>query len=59
MKKLLLVLMVVVMASFLFVGCFGVPDDGTDGDGDGDGDVVVEATMTFVRSIPIPPAKLL
>jgi len=45
MKKLLLVLMVVAMASFLFVGCFGVPDDGTDGDGDGD--VIVEATMTF------------
>jgi len=45
MKKLLLVLMVVAMASFLLVGCFGVPDDGTDGDGDGD--VAVEATMTW------------
>jgi len=47
MKKLLLVLLVVALASFLLVGCFGVPDDGTDGDGDGDGDVEVEVTMTF------------
>lgn len=37
MKKLLLVLMVVAMASFLFVGCLpGVVDNGDD---DGDGDV--------------------
>ena len=41
MKKLLLVLLVVVLASFLLVGCFpGISDDG-DGDGDGDGEVAV------------------
>jgi len=46
MKKLLLVLMVVAMASFLFAGCLpGVVDDG-DGDGDGDG-TVVPVTMTI------------
>ena len=44
MKKLLLVLMVVAMASFLLVGCLPVtPDDGDDGD---DGDGVVEVAMT-------------
>jgi hypothetical protein len=48
MKKLLLVLMVVAMASFLFVGCLpGIVDDG-DGNGDGDGDdVVVPVAMTI------------
>ena len=37
MKKLLLVLLVVALASFLLTGCFGVPDDGTEGEGEGDG----------------------
>ena len=46
MKKLLLVLMVVAMASLLFAGCLpGIVDDG-DGDGDGDG-AVVPVTMTI------------
>ena len=47
MKKLLLVLMIVAMASFLFVGCLGdgIIDNG-DGDDDGD-DVVVPVTMTI------------
>jgi len=44
MKKLLLVLVVVAMASFLLVGCLPATD--TDGD-DGDGGGVVEATITF------------
>jgi len=44
MKKLLLVLMVVAMASFLLVGCLpGTTPDNGDGDGDGDG--VVEITL--------------
>ena len=45
MKKLLLVLMVVAMASFLLVGCLGngIIDDG---DGDGDG-AVVPVTMVI------------
>jgi hypothetical protein len=46
MKKLLLVLMVVAMASFLFVGCLGtgiIDDDGDDGDDDG----LVEVAITF------------
>ena len=48
MKKLLLVLVVVAMASFLFVGCLpGIVDDGDD-DGDDDG-VVVPAAMTFAK----------
>ena len=49
MKKLLLVLMVVAMASFLFVGCLGdgIIDNGDD-DVDDDDDVV-EATMTFAK----------
>jgi len=48
MKKLLLVLLVVALASFLLVGCLGegtVVDDDDDGDGDGDG-VVEEAAIT-------------
>jgi len=47
MKKLLLVLMVVAMASFLLVGCFGVPD-GTEGEGEGEGEGEVEPTVTIV-----------
>ena len=36
MKKLLLVLIVVAMASFLLVGCLpGISDDGIDNDNDG------------------------
>jgi len=38
MKKFLLVLMVVALASFLLTGCFGVPD-GTEGEGEGEGEV--------------------
>jgi len=47
MKKLLLVLTVVAMASFLFVGCLGtgIIDNGDD-NGNGD-DVVVPVTMTI------------
>jgi hypothetical protein len=37
MKKLLLVLLVVTLASFLFVGCFAVPN-GTEGEGEGEGE---------------------
>ena len=49
MKKLLLVLMVVAMASFLLVGCLPgtTPDDEENGD-NGD-DVIVPAAMTFAK----------
>jgi len=47
MKKILLVLMVVAMASFLFVGCLpGIVDDG---DGDDVDDDVVEVAMTIEK----------
>jgi len=47
MKKLLLVLVVVAMASFLLVGCLpGVVVDDDDDDGNGD-DVVVPVTLIF------------
>ena len=52
MKKLLLVLMVVAMASFLFVGCLGtgIIDDGDDDDGN---DTVVQAvTITIEDQYP-------
>ena len=50
MKKLLLVLMVVAMASFLLVGCFpGVVDDGDDTNGDDD--VVVTTTVEIADSV--------
>jgi hypothetical protein len=49
MKKLLLVLMVVAMASFLFVGCLpGVVDNGDDDNGD---DVVVTTTVEIADSV--------
>jgi hypothetical protein len=50
MKKLLLVLMVVAMASFLFVGCLG---DGIIDDGDDDGDGVVGVTVEIEDSVVI------
>jgi len=37
MKKLLLILLVITLASFFFVGCFGVPD-GTEGEDEGEGE---------------------
>jgi len=40
MKKLLLVLLVVALASFLLTGCFGVPD-GAEGEGEGEGETGV------------------
>ena len=50
MKKLLLVLLVVALASFLLVGCFGVPD-GTEGEDEDEGEVgicpTVEVTTQF------------
>ena len=46
MKKLLLVLAVVAMASFLLVGCFAVPD-GTEGEGEGEGEPEVLDAITI------------
>ena len=46
MKKLLLVLLVVALASFLLTGCFGVPEDGTDGDGGGVAAICPTITIT-------------
>ena len=50
MKKLLLVLLVVALASFLLVGCFGVPD-GTEGEGEGEGEGEAEVAVTIAGSI--------
>jgi len=45
MKKLLLVLLVVAIASFLFVGC--LPVTPSEGEGEGEGEGEVEAAITF------------
>jgi hypothetical protein len=42
MKKLLLVLLVVAIASFLFVGCLPVTPSEGEGEGEGEGEVIVE-----------------
>ena len=52
MKKLLLVLALVAMTSFLFVGCLGNGIIG-DGDGDGDGDVAGEVTVDIADSVVV------
>ena len=41
MKKLLLVLLVVTLASFLFVGCLPVTPSEGEGEGEGEGEVAV------------------
>lgn len=46
MKKLLIVLMVIAMASFLLVGC--VPTTPAEGEGEGEGEVVVPTTVAPV-----------
>ena len=52
MKKLLLVLMVVAMASFLFVGCLpGVVDDGDDDVDDGVVAVTITSTNWYIDSL--------
>ena len=43
MKKLLLVLLMITIASFLFVGCLPV----TPSEGEGEGEVEVEVSLTF------------
>ena len=53
MKKLLLVLLVVALASFLLVGCFGVPD-GTEGEEEPDGEVGICPTITIAGSYTDP-----
>jgi len=52
MKKLLLVLLVVALASFLLVGCFGVPD-GTEGEGEGEGEVEICPTVAITSQVAI------
>jgi len=51
MKKLLLVLLVVALVSFLLVGCFGVPN-GTEGEGEGE--VEVEVTIAVENEYKSP-----
>jgi len=48
MKKLLLVLLVVALASFLFVGCFTIPDGDEDG---GEGEVEPTVTVAIGNSV--------
>jgi len=54
MKKLLLILMVVALASFLMVGCLGTGTvvDNEDGDGDEDG-VITEVTVVIADSVVV------
>jgi len=52
MKKLLLVLLVVALASFLLVGCFGVPD-GTEGEGEGEGEAGICPTVSVTTEVAI------
>jgi len=56
MKKLLLVLLVVALASFLLVGCFGVPD-GTEGEGEGEGEVGICPTVSVATEVEILGTK--
>jgi len=48
MKKLLLVLLVIALASFLLVGCFGVPD-GTEGEDEDEGEVGICPTVAVTN----------
>jgi len=52
MKKLLLVLLVVALASFLLVGCFGVPD-GTEGEGEGEGEAGICPTVAITTQVAV------
>jgi hypothetical protein len=52
MKKLLLVLLVVTLASFLFVGCLTVPD-GTEGEGEGEGEVGICPTVAISSQVAV------
>jgi hypothetical protein len=52
MKKLLLVLLVVTLASFLFVGCLTVPD-GTEGEGEGEGEVGICPTVAVTSQVAV------
>jgi len=52
MKKLLLVLLVVALASFLFVGCFAVPD-GAEGEGEGEGEAEICPTVSVASQVAV------
>ena len=52
MKKLLLVLLVVALASFLLVGCFGVPD-GTEGEDEDEGEVGICPTVAVTSQVAV------
>ena len=49
MKKLLLVLLVVTLASFLFVGC--LPTTPTEGEGEGEGEAEPAVTVAIGDSV--------
>jgi len=51
MKKLLLVLLVVALASFLFVGC--LPTTPTEGEGEGEGEAEVGVTVEIADSVVV------
>ena len=51
MKKLLLVLLVVTLASFLFVGC--IPSVPAEGEGEGEGEAGLCPTVTFSDSVDV------
>jgi hypothetical protein len=51
MKKLLLVLLVVTLASFLFVGC--LPTTPTEGEGEGEGEVEICPTVSITSQVAV------
>ena len=57
MKKLLLVLLVVALASFLFVGCLPTTPSEGEGEGEGEGEVGICPTLTVSGEVTIAGAK--
>jgi hypothetical protein len=53
MKKLLLVLLVVTLASFLFVGCLPTTPDGGEGEGEGEGEAGICPTLSVTTQVAV------